>query len=729
MNYYGISNLLAGITSLTMALFVLAKGHRHRLTKIWSFFSFSVAIYGFGAYMATLAKSASEGFFWWQISYVGVILIPLLFVIFIYEFLGIQDKKFIYFIGCCTLVFLISDVFLGKLFIGNSTLLFKNISWAKPAYWVYPPGPLHIFFTIFAYFGWVIYAHIQLIKSYKNTTGIKRSQIKYFFLATALGFAGGGTSFLPCFGIHIYPIFNFTVFLYPIIMTYAIFRYRLMDITIALTRTSIFVATYTIILGLPFGVAVWLKTWLVETFSSQWWIMPLGLMAALATVGPFIYIYIDRKAEAALLKEQRRYQDTLKQASIGMTRIRDLKKLLTLITHIVTKTVRIVYAAVYLYDKNSNEYTLQIRRDKDTYSIPRVSANLPLLEWIREEREPLIYEEVKRKAEEGNLTYIQLEENMRLLSATVIIPSFLETRLMGFFVLGDKITGEVYTPDDLNVFHVLATQAALAIENAQFYEEAQEMHEQIAQAEKMATIGTMADGLSHQINNRFYALSLIAGDSIDNLKTTDTSKCSREVKEMLNEVNHALERIQANVNQGGEVVRGLLKYSRKGDEGFEAIDLNEVIDNTLEMVQYKVRLSEIDIVRDFPDPALKIKGNMTQLEEVFFNFIDNANDAIHERKDMLKEPEYRGRISISARPSGDHSVEIVFEDNGMGVKDGDGNKMFTPFFTTKTSARKGTGLGLYVIKRIITDMHKGSIDFQSEHKKGTRFVLSLPLAR
>jgi len=112
-------------------------------------------------------------------------------------------------------------------------------------------------------------------------------------------------------------------------------------------------------------------------------------------------------------------------------------------------------------------------------------------------------------------------------------------------VLGDKVSGQIYTPEDLNVFQVLASQAALAIENAQFYEDAKEMQEQIAQAEKMATIGTMADGLSHQINNRFYALSLIAGDSIDTIKLTDTSKCTPEVREMIESINHALERIQA----------------------------------------------------------------------------------------------------------------------------------------------------------------------------------------
>jgi len=316
-----------------------------------------------------------------------------------------------------------------------------------------------------------------------------------------------------------------------------------------------------------------------------------------------------------------------------------------------------------------------------------------------------------------------------MLHASVIIPSFFEDKFMGFIVLGNKLSGQVYTPEDLNVFLVLANQAALAIENAQFYEDAKKMQAQIAQAEKMATIGTMADGLSHQINNRFYALSLIAGDSIDTIKHTDTSKCDPEIKKMIGEVSNALERVQANVMQGAQVVKGLLKYSRTQDTAFEAIALDQIIDGTLEMVQYKVKLSEIDLIRDYPKELPKIKGNLAQLEEVFFNFIDNAYDATVERREKLKEPNYRGKITVSARQKTEHSLEITFQDNGMGVKEEDIKKMFTPFFTTKISARQGTGLGLYVIKRIITDMHKGKIEFSSADKIGTRFIMELPIAK
>jgi signal transduction histidine kinase len=512
------------------------------------------------------------------------------------------------------------------------------------------------------------------------------------------------------------------------IITYTIARYRLLDLSIALTRTGIFIAVYTLVLGLPFALAVWLKDWLIELLGVHWWIMPLAAMAILATGGPFLYIYLEHRAEEQLLKEQRRYQDTLKQASIGMTRIRNLRRLLDLIAHIVTKTVKISYAAIYVYDEEKGQYLLEVSRDKGRISVASLSPDNPLVRWIVLKRQPLVYEEVKRLWEDsGSQLYAELEEGMRRLSAELIIPSYLEDKFVGFFVLGEKLSGRIYTPEDLNVFQVLASQAALAIENAQFYEETKQMQEQIAQAEKMATVGTMADGLSHQINNRFHALSLITGDTIDTIRTTDTSQCSPEVKEMLRGISYALGRIQVNVLQGSEVVDGILKYTRTGEEGFTQLKLDDILDGTLEMVQYKVKLREIDILRDYPQDLPPIKGNLVQLEEAFFNLIDNGYDAMKERQDMLKEPGYRGRLTISARAK-DSAVEIVFADNGMGVKEENLRKVFTPFFTTKASSRKGTGLGLYVIKRIIADMHKGKIDFESKYQVGTRFIIELPLA-
>jgi signal transduction histidine kinase len=721
LGYYIFAALLNFIACLSLSAFVFLKDPRSNLNRIFSLFCFSIAQWSIFYFLWLIAGTREVADFYLRTCMIGVIFMPVAFTHFIIILTRAQKNKILiisnYLIALIIIFFVYTTLFAIK---GDSFTVFPY--WSLPGK-LFPLHLIHFFINL-------TYSYFLIFRALKYSKGFLREQIRYVFLGTVIGFLGGWTNYLYWYRISYFPpVLNITASLGVIFIAYGIIKYRLMDIKVALTRTGIFIAVYTLILGLPFAVAGWFRTSLIDLFGPNWWIFPLGLMAALATVGPFIYIYIQRKAEDRLLKEQRRYQDTLKQASVGITRIRNLRKLLDLITHIVTKTVKISYAAIYLYNRATDEFVLQVSRDKGRLSIPKLTSDNPLITWITKNREPLIYEEVKRRREDSSGDgYKELEENMRLLDASVVIPSFLEDRFMGFIVLGDKISGQIYTPDDLNVFQVLASQAALAIENAQFYEEAKEMQEQISQAEKMATIGTMADGLSHQINNRFYALSLIAGDSIDTIKLTDTSKCTPEVKEMIEQINHALERIQANVMQGGEVVRGILKYSRKGDEGFVALDLNTIIDNTLEMVQYKVKLSDIDIIRNFPNDIPKIKGNMAQLEEVFFNFIDNAYDAITERRQLLKEDGFRGKIIVSAQPK-DSSLEIIVEDNGIGIKDGDNKKVFTPFFTTKTSSRRGTGLGLYVIRRIITDTHRGKVAFESQYKVGTRFILELPIAK
>ena len=718
MNPYAIPPIITSVLIFSTGLFVFTRNKKAGINRVFSVFSLILVIWLFGYSMMYLSKDSDRALFWGRTGFLGIIFIPILSYHFISIFLNHKNRAFI---------ILIYQLSIPSLLISYTNYIYNGI---KMRFWGYYPTAGKIYFPFLLMFVILFVKGLWLLFTYyRKEKGARKEQIKYVGLGFIFG-TFGLVDYLVKYRLfyNIYPYGYICALAFYSIITYAIVKYRLLDIKVAITRTSIFVLVYTLVLGLPFAIAGWFKARLIEVFAAGWWMLPLGLMGVLATVGPFIYIYIQRKAEDRLLKEQRRYQDTLKQASVGITRIRNLRKLLDLITHIVTKTVRISYAAIYLRNPQTNEYVLQVCRDKGRIAIPKLPPDNPLIMWILVKREPLIYEEVKRQMQDsGDATYKHLEENMRLLTASVVVPSFLEDKFMGFFVLGDKISGQIYTPDDLNVFQVLASQAALAIENAQFYEEAKEMQEQIAQAEKMATIGTMADGLSHQINNRLHALSLIAGDSIDTIKTTDTSQCTPEVREMINQINHALERIQANVIQGGEVVRGILKYSRRQEESFEALTLDQVIDGTLEMVQFKVKLSEIDIIRDYPKDTPKIKANLAQLEEVFFNFIDNAYDAIVERRELLKENSYRGKITISTQPK-DNILEITIEDNGIGIKDDNRERVFTPFFTTKVSSRRGTGLGLYVIRRIIADIHKGKINFESDYKVGTRFIVELPIA-
>jgi hypothetical protein len=476
MNIYTIASLLAFIICILLGFFILIKGRKITQNRLFSLATIITGIWCLFPFLSAIANNEQGALFYTRFIYIYATFVPSTWLHFM---LALVDKAKI------KLRFIISIYLVSLLWslLSFHPLFIVGVVRFAP-YFSVKPGPLYLFFFLF--FGIVMYyILLNLFQSYKLVLGYKKNQLKYILAASIISITAGIMHFAAAY-FHTEPFpHDFLIVIFPCIIAYAIVRYRLMDITVAITRTGIFVLVYTLVLGLPFAVAGWFKSWLIGTLGANWWVAPLGLMAGLATVGPFIYIYLERKAEERLLREQRRYQDTLKQASVGMTRIRNLRKLLNLIAHIVTKTVRIAYAGIYLYNEQTDEYILQVSRDKGRMPVIKLTSDNPLITWLVLNRQPLVYEEVKRQMQDySNPTYKDLEENMRLLTASVVIPSFLEDKFMGFIVLGDKISGKIYTPEDLNVFQVLASQAALAIENAQFVEEAKRCRSRLPKQRK-----------------------------------------------------------------------------------------------------------------------------------------------------------------------------------------------------------------------------------------------------
>ena len=722
MNHYGFSCLIASVSSLVVGILVYCKNKDRWLNRLWALFELSIVIWCFCQFIESLVTSPSWALFWNRILFLGVIFIPVFFLHAVLIFLNLQKKLIKILIYSCAVIFS------AALAITSMPLLVRDVVF-RPSFGYYSvPGILYNIFFIF--FGLCVsYAFFLMFTNLKLLFGLKKQQLKYIITGTGIGFITGFFNFLPAYNLSTYPFINYIFALFHLPLLFAVIKYRLLDIKIVATRSGIFFGVYSVILGLPLILIYYGQNYLVYYFGVSWWIVPFLCSIALAALGPFLYIYFDKKAEDRLLKEQRDYQNILKSASSGMIRIRSLDFLLKLIVYVLAKIVRIKYASIYLYDAQHSNFILRASRMATGIKIHHTFIDLHscLIRSLIETKDPLITEEIAlRLVDEPTDDFLSgLMSQLISLNAALIIPSFVEDRLIGILVLGERRSGKLYSLDDLAVFSVLANQAALAIENAQFYEEIKKTQESLFQAEKMATIGTMADGLSHQINNRFHALSLIAGDSLDVIKTYDCSQCSEETKQIFNDLKNSLERIQVNVLQGGEVVKGLLKYSRPGEGGFGRVAFKDILDGAIEMVSYKIKLKEIDFVRDVPKNLPSLNANVVQLQEVFFNLIDNAYDAIKERQTILNETDYRGRIEISAM-SDQASLHINVQDNGMGIKLDDKRKIFTPFFTTKATARKGTGLGLYVIQKIIA-AHDGQIRINSVYRSGTCFTVTLPI--
>jgi len=716
-NAFSFSGFLIAITFFPLFLYIITRG-KTRASRLYSLHILSLFIWGLGSFLIGSTQDYHIALNLWKWTYVGVLFISVSF----YHTVSIiieQRKRLALILVYVQAVFFCIHTFQDKIF---SSLQF--LRWG----FYYPSRNIEIIISLSVWTLVIFFSHWKLYKFYARGDQRVKQPILFLMVSGIFGLTGAFINFLPVFGFSVYPFGNYFELIYAILATAAILKLSLTDIPIVITRTGIFVAVYSAILGIPFILAFGYRPQLEVLVGENWWGVPLFISMVLATSGPFMYLFFQRRAEERLLKEQKQYQMTLRKASIGMGKIKDLGRLLRLIVYTVVQTVNVDFCAVYLFNKKTNQYVLTSSKGRVRHLVSAkvLKSDSAVVKYLKQERNALSLNEARRSrvsvSADNQGGIIQYFESFKI---ELIVPSFVDESLVAIIVLGKKKSGDAYSEDDKAVFSILANQSALAIENAQFYEDVRQTHEQIFKAEKMATLGTMADGLSHQINNRLHAMGFIAGDLLDTIRLKEKDGFSQATKEIVADVNKALLRVQDNVKTGAEIVEGLLKYTRKGEEGFEKVDLNKLLDASLEMAQFKIKLGEMKFIREFNSDLHPIYGNFTMLQEVFFNIIDNAYDAMMERKIDLAESGYQPQMSVAAEKKG-KNIEIVVKDNGIGVKQEDQAKLFTPFFSTKVVHKKGTGLGMYVIRQIIEDNHEGKIKFSSEYKVGSQSWILLP---
>jgi len=585
------------------------------------------------------------------------------------------------------------------------------------------PRPGVVFYLFHAFFAFnVIFSCVLLFNKWRASSGTPKIKFGYLFLAAVIGFGGGMTNHFLWYGIPVPPFGNIGVGISLLIIFYAILRYRLLGLNIAITRAGIFGFVYFFVLGIPFWVGHATKIWFYSTFMAVF----------LATLGPFIYNYLRQRAEDILLKEQRRYQQTLLRASRGMTLVKELDKLLNLIVHIITKAIRLKYAAMYIFDKNTDTFRLKVRRGQPADECATVHTDSLLLKFILEHKKPITIEGLDELSGGKNtFNYKNLKQEMNSLSAAVLVPSVVGNQLLAFLVLGEKVSGHYYSEDDLNVFSILANQASLAIENAIFYEETGKTMAEKFREHRLWSLGKMGSGIGHQINNRFAVITF----KLDALRLSDVeklrhAKSDSERKDLIKAIEDVLLATRNEALRGGEIATTLTGFARD-TTGFKGVSLEDVIKGATNLLSCKFNLTELNLNVDLPKGGPPVLGNLSQLQDVFMNIIDNAHDAMLKREaeieagNLKHEGSFATQMTITCRTEA-NNWRIKIKDNGIGMKEEELKQLFIPFFTTKATSEKGTGLGLSIIKQII-DVHKGDVKIESAYGEGTTFFITLPV--
>ncbi|MDY7002804.1 MAG: AAA family ATPase [Cyanobacteriota bacterium] len=388
--------------------------------------------------------------------------------------------------------------------------------------------------------------------------------------------------------------------------------------------------------------------------------------------------------------------------------------------------------------------------------IPVASCNsvpLSIINQVKRSQESLVLDNASNDNAYAGDDYIQKYQPQSILC----LPLIDRGKLIGILYLeNNQVTG-AFTHERVEVLNLLCSQAAISLENAQLYQQAQQAltdlqqaQLQLVQTEKMATLGNLMAGVAHEINNPLgfmggniniiqeYLADLFAIIERYQEELPDPSpELTDEIEELeldflMEDLPKTIASMETGVKRIGEISISLRTFSRTDTENKSEFNLHDGLDSTLLILKYRLKANDrrpgIEVIKDYGDLP-NIQCYPGQLNQVFMNIIANAIDALDEASEgkTFREIEANNnRISVSTKLSTDKNMAVVeIGDNGPGMREQVRSRIFEQGFTTK-GVGKGTGLGMAISQQIIQVKHGGKIDCISALGKGTKFIIILP---
>jgi len=279
--------------------------------------------------------------------------------------------------------------------------------------------------------------------------------------------------------------------------------------------------------------------------------------------------------------------------------------------------------------------------------------------------------------------------------------------------------------------------------------ELQQTQTQLIQAEKVATLGHLAAGIAHEVNNpiNFIAGNLIfieqyVREVVELLKLyqkylpdppveIQNAIKTKDISFLINDLSKIIQSMQTGTERVTEIVSSLNKFSRHREAGKKLANLHEGLESTLLIIGHRLKPNAycpaIQLIKEYGELRL-IECYPGELNQVFMNLICNAIDAIEEiqkNQDFEEISKYPGVIRIQTEAI-EERVIFRIADNGSGISEADRKKIFDAFYTTKPIG-KGTGLGLSIAYQIVVNNHRGKLTCHSTQREGTEFIIELPI--
>ncbi|OGY44965.1 MAG: hypothetical protein A2744_01520 [Candidatus Buchananbacteria bacterium RIFCSPHIGHO2_01_FULL_44_11] len=737
MDLKDILLLLAFILDFALAFFVYRNNRRKELNIVYALMAIWTGLWSLGIAIFRVSQEYQTQLFWNQEFILTAAFIASSFLHFSFIFSDQEVKlknwqRFLIYVP--NLLVLLAIVIPG--------VMIKDIkirSWGNESIlgWGY------IYYGL--YFGIVwSWGTIKLIKEYFGASGIFKSQLKYILAGISVSVIFGATFNLIfiIFGNYRYIWLGpYASFIFLLTTTYAIVRYRLMDIRLVFRRIFIYFGVAAFTYGVFYLVAWVYQERLGSVFSRTGYLAGLVIapifVAALYGVERLLKIIANKYFFVSLYN----YQETINKLANELNYYVDLDEIIGTIVDTIKQAMQLDRAGVLLINQNTNPVHYQIAKVigfNEKNGISLVQDNF-LTQHLQKNQKPLVREELTllirnatdKKEQES---FKKLYEHMKRIEASLCLPLMSSNKLIGIIVLGSKISKDAYTKEDLDLLDTLSKQAGIAVDNAQLYKEVQDFSQVLQQKvnEQTKDLQAQADHLKKLLQMRSEFLD-IASHQLKTpvsviLGTISMFKDGSIQKLPLDQQLKFIDNIFHKAKKLSTIINDILRASEMDTDQFQLIPGNIKLTKPEDILQsiydeLKIGAEEKGLQLTFEKPKKAVGPIIADadfLEQAVYNLVDNAIK--YTAKGFVK-------IVLSQE---ENRIIIKVSDSGIGIPAADQPKMFDKFSRAKNAVNMytdGSGLGLFIVKKIVEAHQDGRISFSSEENKGTTFTISLPLSK
>lgn len=573
-----------------------------------------------------------------------------------------------------------------------TTIMYSNMA---PRYGLgYWPLTVTPWFSLYLlwWHGELIYAFWDLIDARRRLEGHARDQVTYMIAAFGVGFLGGIVNWPMWYGIYFPPYLNILVSGYTLLMSYAIVKHRLLDMTIIIRRTLI----YSIVTAALAAVYITLIVLITHVFERA--LGHLQLWGALLAAGTTTMVYLPLHHRVQKLIDNKFFrfridrEAKLMEFSLEIVQQGNTEHLTQSLCRTLDDSLHPKVLGFYLQTRGAGDFLEVSGRIPPSWD----KAIPPSNRWadhFRKDAEPVLWNPLERESEEAR----ELQEDMERLGVHAALPLVSRTDILGFLLLGEKRSEESYTNDDLILMRIIANQAAVAYERPRLLRE-------------------VSSGFVHEVKMPLSKISLPA--ELTFIEIEQALKEKTVLPELLLKIQRRMKYIMDQAFLAGHRVDALQQLGSMEIQKREPVRLDEIILKSVNSLDESIRQARVTLSNRFPKDLPPVPGDFKQLEIVFVNLIKNAVEAMNDLPaGKPREIRITGRIEEGC-------VVIGVSDTGQGIKPGDHERIFQSHYTTKGA--HGAGMGLFLSRQII-QMHGGTIAAASSPLAGTEFVITLPL--